>query len=55
MNVRTFIAVVVTIVWAAGYITAIVSHSFQPPLEVNAVMLLVAGFFFGAGIRKGRE
>lgn len=56
MNVRTFIAVVVTVVWGAGYIASIVSHGdFHPGIEVNAVMLVVAGFFFGSGIKKGRE
>lgn len=53
MNVRTFIAIVVTVVWAAGYITAIITSRFHPDIAVNAVMLLVAGYFFGSGIRKG--
>ena len=55
MNIRTFIALVVTVVWAAGYITAILSPTFQPDIAVNAVMLLVAGFFFGAGITIKRD
>lgn len=53
MNTRTFIALVVTVVWAAGYTAAIFSPTFRPPIEVNAVMLIVAGFFFGSGIKKG--
>lgn len=53
MNVRLFIAIVVTSVWAATYITAIASPRFHPDLGVNAVMLLVAGYFFGTGLRKG--
>lgn len=54
MNVRTFIAVVVTLVWAAGYVAAIASRgSFQPDIGVNAVMLLIAGYFFASGIKRG--
>jgi hypothetical protein len=54
MNVRTIIALVVTAVWAAGYTAAIVTDGhFQPDLGVNAVMLLVAGYFFATGIKKG--
>lgn len=54
MNVRTFIALVVTVIWAAGYGAAILSSGdFQPDVSVNAVMLLVAGYFFASGIRKG--
>lgn len=53
MNVRTFIAVVVTLVWAAGYVTSFLDNDFQAPVEVNAVMLLIAGGFFTSGIKKG--
>lgn len=52
MNTRTFIALVVTAVWAAGYAARILNPDFNPPLEVNAVMLIVAGYFFGSGLRK---
>jgi hypothetical protein len=53
MNVRTFIALVVTIVWACGYVAAILNPSFHPDVSINAVMLLVAGYFFASGIKKG--
>jgi hypothetical protein len=54
MNVRIFIAVVVTLVWGAGYVAAIASNGdFSPDISVNAVMLLVAGYFFSSGIKKG--
>jgi fatty acid desaturase len=54
MNVRLFIAVVVTLVWGAGYVAAIASNGeFSPDISVNAVMLLVAGYFFSSGIKKG--
>lgn len=52
MNTRTFIAIVVTVIWAAGYGARILDPSFNPPLEVNAIMLIVAGYFFGSGLRK---
>ena len=55
MNTRTFIALVVTVVWAAGYAAQILNPSFNPPLEVNAIMLVVAGYFFGSGLRKKEE
>lgn len=48
MRGRTLIALTVTTVWASGYIAQIASGgAFSAPIEVNAVMLLVAGFFFG--------
>lgn len=53
MNVQTFIAVVVTVVWGAGYIADILSDKFSPSPLVNGVMLLVAGFFFSTGLKKG--
>lgn len=55
MNVRTIIACVVTVVWAATYIAAILVPDFQPRIEVNAVMLLVAGYFFSSGIVRGNK
>ena len=55
MNVRTFIAVVVTLVWAMGYIVSFLNNDFHAPVEVNAVMLLVAGGFFTSGIKKGNS
>jgi len=53
MNTQTFIALVVTVVWAAGYIADILSDKFAPSPLVNGVMLLVAGFFFRTGLKKG--
>lgn len=52
MNVRTAIAIVVTLVWATTYLAAVFSKNFHPDLAVNAVMLMVAGFFFSSGIRR---
>lgn len=53
MNVQTFIAIVVTVVWAAGYIAAIAVRDFHPDILVNGVMMLIAGYFFTTGIKKG--
>jgi hypothetical protein len=56
MNIRIFIAVVVTLVWGAGYIAAIISQGeFSPDISVNAVMLLVAGYFFSSGLKRGKD
>lgn len=56
MNIRIFIAIVVTLVWAAGYIAAIASQGdFAPDITVNAVMLLVAGYFFSSGIKRDKD
>lgn len=53
MNTQTVIALIVTFVWAATYLAAILVRDFQPSIAVNGVMMLVAGFFFSRGIKKG--
>lgn len=53
LNTRTFIAIVVTIVWAASYLADILSSDFSPSPLLNPVMILVAGFFFRTGLEKG--
>lgn len=55
MNIQIFIGLVVTAIWAAGYAVAIVTRgAYQPDLAVNAVMLIVVGYFFSSGIKKGK-
>lgn len=48
---RVIIAIIITLVWAASYVAAIFSN-YHPPVEVNGIMLLVGGYFFGTGLRK---
>lgn len=55
MNAQTAIAGIVVLVWAATFLYGIVDRTYQPPTEVNSVMMLVAGGFFAAGIRRPRN
>lgn len=52
MNVQTIIGVGVFVVWAISYLAGVINTGYHPPIEINAVMLLVAGFFFGGGLTK---
>lgn len=52
MNVQIFIGVGVFLVWAIAYIAGVVNPDYSPPIEINGVMLIVAGFFFRRGIDK---
>lgn len=49
---RLIIAFVILVVWAANYTVAIFNSMYHPPIEVNAPMLLVAGYFFGSGVKR---
>lgn len=55
MKIRTVIAVIIAAVWAINYTVAVFNTTYHPPLEINAVMLLMAGYFFGSGLRKGTQ
>lgn len=52
MNTQTAVAAVVVLVWAASSIATFADRSYHPPDGINAVMMLVAGWFFATGIRK---
>jgi hypothetical protein len=52
LNAQTIIGVGVFLVWAVSYIAGVLNSSYDPPIEINAVMLIVAGFFFGGGLKK---
>lgn len=52
MNVQAIIGVGVFIVWAVSYLAGVINPDYSPPIEINAVMLLVAGFFFGGGLKR---
>lgn len=49
---RIAVALIVTMIWAAGYIAAIVDRTFSPPAEVSGVMLGVVTWLFGAEVKK---
>lgn len=49
---RIAVALIVTVIWAAGYIKAIIDPSFSPPGEVSGVMLGVVTWLFGTEVKK---
>lgn len=55
MNPQTAIGAIVVLVWAANFLAAIVDRTYQPPEGVNAIMMLVAGFFFATGTRRAKD
>lgn len=42
----------VALVWAASNIATFIDRTYHPPDGINAVMMLVAGFFFATGMKK---
>lgn len=52
VNAQTGIAGVVVLVWAASFVATFIDRTYHPPEGINAVMMLVAGFFFATGMRK---
>ncbi len=44
---RTVVAWLITIVWAAGYVRKLIDPAFPVPAEITPVMLLAAGYLFG--------
>lgn len=49
MGVTTtrFIAVLIAVVWAVSVVAAIFIPEYSPPIEIHAIMGLVAGGLFG--------
>lgn len=54
-NPRTFIGVVVTVVWAALYLRSILDPHFQPSPEVSPVMLVIVAWLFATDARRKRN
>lgn len=52
MNPQIILGGIVTTVWAVSYLMGVFNPGYSPPIEINAVMLLVGGYFFGSGLRK---
>lgn len=50
---RIIVAMVVTLVWAAVWVVAIVTHDYQGIGAITPVMLLVAGYLFAREAIKG--
>lgn len=49
---RIGVALTITVIWAAAYVTSIVDRSFAVPPELLPLMLGVVGFLFGKDIVK---
>lgn len=52
MNPQTALGGVVALVWAASNVATFIDRTYHPPDGINAVMMLVAGFFFATGMKK---
>lgn len=48
---QIIVATIVTLIWAAGFTVSYVDRSFSPPAELSGIMLVVAGWLFGRGLR----
>jgi len=42
-----FIALVVTVVWAASFVADVMMKNYNPPAQIHAVMLAIVGALFG--------
>lgn len=51
-KLRVTVAIIVTLIWAAGYTVAIFDRTFSPAPELSGVMLAVVTWLFGAEVRK---
>lgn len=49
---RTVVAWLITLIWAAGYIRKLIDPRFPVPAEVTPVMLLAAGWLFGKDVKE---
>lgn len=49
---RVGVAVVVTIVWTAGYGKAILTGAQTPPAELSGIMLAVVTWLFGSEAKR---
>ena len=54
-RLRTGIAILIATAWAVSFIIDVVNPNYEPPAAVHALMLLVAGFFFGPNILPPRK
>jgi hypothetical protein len=52
VNAQTALGGVVVLVWAASSVATFIDRTYHPPDGINAVMMLVAGFFFATGMKK---
>lgn len=55
MNAQTVIGGVVTAVWTVSTLATFADRTYHPPDGINALMMLVAGFFFATGMRKSDD
>lgn len=50
-----FIAMVVTVVWAASFVADLAVKGYDPPGAIHVAMLAVVGFFYGLPIAFGER
>lgn len=49
---KTFVLVVVTVIWAFSFIVDVFSQNFTVPTEVHLIMGSVVGYFIGSKIKE---
>jgi hypothetical protein len=52
LRLRIAVALVITVVWACGYLLAVFDHNFQPPPEISGIMLICVTWLFGSEFRR---
>lgn len=51
-KLRVAVAIVITLIWAAGYTLAFFDRTFQPAPELSGVMLAAMTWLFGSEIKS---
>lgn len=49
------ISYTITVVWVISFGVGVVNQSYHPPATVHVLMLSVAAFVYGEGIRRSRD
>lgn len=50
-TLRITVALLITVLWAAGVILSFASRDFEMPASLSPAMLFVAGWLFTSGVR----
>lgn len=54
-DIRTVIAVVVTVVWCGAYLVSIFNPNFKPDPSISSVMVLIVAYLFVTEREKRRN
>lgn len=56
-NIRTLMAVLIAVLWAIGYLIAIISSNYEGVIPATPVMLIASAYLFGGSeiARKRKE